>query len=345
MGNRFFFGWVRLLVGSLVLTAGPACGLFGLGLVWPTPNPAWLEGRALEDFVQPSASGRPESALFGCTRTGGQRFHEGIDLKPVRRDARGEALDPVFAVMAGRVLYANRTPWHSSYGRYVVIEHTTVSPPIITLYAHLASVDDDVVEGARVDSGQTIGIMGRSAGGYTIPVSRAHVHLEMGLWLSEAFQDWFDSMDYESPNRHGLMSGFNIVGFDPLDFYDRYRTGEVRGFDDYLRRQAVAFTLRVGVAAVPDFVVRYPSLLEGDLSETVPAGWEIDFTWYGLPKRWRPLEGAPPAGDRDFPVTVVSFDQSVIAANTCRSTLQVRGGEPRIGSHTERVVRILFELY
>ena len=325
------------------LFGGP--DLRAIGLVWPTPNPSWLEGRALEDFVQPAASGRTESALFGCTRTGGTRFHEGIDLKPLQRDRRGEALDAVFAVMGGRVLHANRTPWHSSYGNYVVIEHTAVSPRVISLYAHLASIDDAVVAGRTVVSGQRIGVMGRSAGGYTIPAARAHLHFELGLWLSEAFQDWYDSMNYESPNRHGVMSGFNIVGFDPLDFYDRYRAGEVRDFSDYLRREPVAFTVRVASERVPDFVIRYPVLLEGDLPEMGVSGWEIDFTWYGLPKRWRPLAGEIDSPGGSFPVKVVSFDADIVAANTCRPTVSVSGGTPRIGSHTERVLRILFALY
>ncbi len=337
--------WIpSFLIVLLLLSFGPE--LRALGLVWPTPNPAWLEGRALEDFVQPAASGRTESALFGCTRTDGTRFHEAIDLKPIQRDRRGEPLDAIFSVMDGRVLYANRTPWHSSYGNYVVIEHTEVSPSVISLYAHLASIEDAVVEGRRVVSGQKIGVMGRSAGGYTIPVTRAHLHFELGLWLSETFQDWYDSMNYESPNRHGVMSGLNMVGFDPLDFYDRYRTGEVRDFADYLRREPVAFTVRVASARVPDFVARYPVLLEGDLPEFGVSGWEIDFTWYGLPKMWRPLTETIDSSGGRFPVDVVSFDADLLAANTCRPTVGLTAaGTPRIGAHTERVLRILFALY
>ncbi len=309
-------------------------------IVWPTINPAWLEGKPKEDYVQPAASGRTESALFGCTRTGGRRFHEGIDLKPIRRDRQGEALDPVFSVMAGRVLYANRTPWHSSYGNYVVIEHTDVAPPVMSLYAHLSSIEDSIREGARVAAGERIGIMGRSAGGYTIPRWRAHVHFELGFWLSEDFQDWYDRQGHETPNRHGLMSGFNIVGFDALDFYNRFRSRQVRNFTDYFAQEPVAFTLRVASETVPDFIERYPQFLEGDLPAGGVAGWEIDFSWYGLPKRWRPLHGEGVSGDDR--VEIVSFDAEIVGANTCRASVQLRGGEPRIGSHTERTLQLLF---
>ncbi len=309
-------------------------------IVWPTINSAWLEGRPLEDYVQPAASGRTESAMFGCTRTGGRRFHEGIDLKPVRRDGAGEPIDPVFSVMAGRVLYANRTPWHSSYGRYVVIEHTDTAPPVISLYAHLRSIDDAVTEGARVDVGQRIGVMGRSAGGYTIPTWRAHVHFELGFWVTERFQDWYDWKDYESPNRHGNMSGLNIVGFDALDFYNQYRRRQVRNFEDYLNQEPVAFTLQVVTETVPDFIRRYSQLLEGDLPGAGVDGWEIDFTWYGLPTKWRPLTGDISAESDS--VEVVSYDEDLVASNTCRATVRMRDGEPRIGSHTERMLQLLF---
>ena len=36
------------------------------------------------------------------------RFHEGMDIRPVRRDARGEPLDEVRAIAGGTVVYVNR---------------------------------------------------------------------------------------------------------------------------------------------------------------------------------------------------------------------------------------------
>ena len=68
-------------------------------LVWPTESKAFGNGAPYEEFIQPTASGRPESGLFVDTRNNGYRFHEGIDIKPVRRDRKGEALDGVFAAL------------------------------------------------------------------------------------------------------------------------------------------------------------------------------------------------------------------------------------------------------
>ena len=177
-------------------------------LIWPTPNPAFQNGKPVEAYVQPTESGRVESGLFGCVRNGGSRFHEGIDLYPIKRDGSGEAVDPVYAVLPGRVVHANRNSGYSTYGRYVVIEHDQETPAYHTLYAHLASVGDAIIPGARVESGYVLGIMGRSAN-YTIPRSRAHVHFEIGFRLTDDFEKWYTDQKFDSQNRHGIWNGMN----------------------------------------------------------------------------------------------------------------------------------------
>ena len=60
-------------------------------MVFPTGQTGLLDPAAANVF-QPTASGRPESALYGSTRTGRRgkflraTFHEGIDVAAVRRD-------------------------------------------------------------------------------------------------------------------------------------------------------------------------------------------------------------------------------------------------------------------
>src|ERR1044072_3280962 len=51
------------------------------------------------------------------------RLHEGIDIRPLQRDAQGEPLDAVRAIAAGTVVHTNTVPGYSNYGRYVVVEH------------------------------------------------------------------------------------------------------------------------------------------------------------------------------------------------------------------------------
>jgi murein DD-endopeptidase MepM/ murein hydrolase activator NlpD len=171
-----------------------------LQLAWPTPNTAYIEGKPLDAYVQPTVSGEVESGLFGGVRSEGLKFHEGIDLLPLKRDAAGEATDPVFAIMDGIVRHVSTLPGNSSYGRYIVIEHPGATPAFCSLYAHLKSAAVQI--GDRVARGQTIGVMGRSAGGYGIPKERAHLHLEMALVITEYFQRWYDEQKIGSPNKN-----------------------------------------------------------------------------------------------------------------------------------------------
>lgn len=331
-----------VLVGLLVAVNGTEAGE-RLQIVWPTSNPAYAAGKPPENYFQPTVSGLVESAGFGCVRNSGGRFHEGLDLKPIARDARGEAIDPVFAVMEGVVLHTNRIAGNSSYGRYIVIEHRQVTPAVITLYAHMASIAEEVQPGAKVRMGQTIGVMGRSAGGYTIPRERAHLHFEIGFWISENFQSWYDWRRFGSRNHHGHLNGMNLIGIDPLDFFDRFRSGQVTGFQSYLNSLPVAYTVRVRSNGIPDFVRRYPSLVEGSIPVGGPGGWEIDFTSYGLPKRWRALAADAPSLSRGGRVEVVAHNAEVAAIHACRNTLRHQRGGVTIGSHTERMLQLLFD--
>jgi len=312
------------------------------GLTWPTPNPAFQEGRPIESFVQPTSSGRVESGLFGCTRNDGAKFHEGLDLFPIKRDRRGEALDPVYAILPGRVAYVSRTAGHSSYGRYVVVVHDGEAPAWHSLYAHMASIHSAIEPGVRVGAGTVLGIMGRSAAGYRIPRSRAHVHLEVGFRLTDGFQDWFDRQKFGSRNRHGAWNGMNLVGIDPLRFYRAMRSGEVSGLQEHLRRLPVAGRIRVYTGQVPDFVERYPALVTRTYAGRELVAWDIAFTEFGVPKAWTPRfaeEGLP---GRPGDVRVLTYNPALLKAQTCRRVIRIGGGQPTIAPGTLSTLKKLF---
>lgn len=330
---------IRAVFALLLGFVGAAKAAEPIQIVWPTPNPAYAQGLGAENYVQPTVSGRVESGFFGCVRNSGTRFHEGVDLKPVTRDRQGEATDPVYSVMPGVVLHVNQVAGNSGYGRYIVVEHRHVDPPVITLYAHLSKIGEEIRAGAELKAGQTIGIMGRSAGGYTIPKERAHVHFEIGFWVSERFQSWYEWKKFGSKNTHGPWNGMNIIGIDPLDFYDRFRDGTATDFHSYLTQLPVAFTVRVKSDRIPDFVQRYPSLARGPMPIKGPRGWEIDFTSSGLPKTWRALAAAPEQKER---VRVIEHDPAVIALHRCRNAVRVQNGRATIGSQAEQTLQLLF---
>ncbi|HEX9783682.1 MAG TPA: M23 family metallopeptidase [Opitutaceae bacterium] len=327
-----------------------ACGLVFVAMVfaaraqmfWPTPNKAFAEGRPYGDYIQPTVSGLIESGMFGCVRNSRLQFHEGLDLKPIERDGRGETADPVFAVLPGVVRHTSTKSGLSSYGRYVVVEHGGQRPEFITLYAHLLSISPGARAGAAVEAGQTLGIMGRSAAGYSIPRERAHLHVEAGVWLSEKFQQWYHGRKFGSKNDHGVFNGMNIVGFDYLDFVERLRARQVRDASEYLARLPTALTVLVRSAFTPDFVRRYPELVDGGPPEAGVAGWEIDFTWFGLPKAWRRLDAKTVAEAPAGKTAVLFHDAALLERFPCQDAVRTRRGRVSMGGRARDAIEILF---
>ncbi len=333
---------ITVLALTLALTTA-ALAADRLEIDWPTPNRAWQEGRGIEAFIQPTVSGEPSSGCFGCVRDNGFQFHEGIDLKPVGRDRRGEPTDQVFAVMAGVVRHVNPHPGESSYGRYIVIEHPGVKPSIYTLYAHLARVLPGIAAGASVTRGQAIAIMGHSAGGYAIPRDRAHVHFEMGLMMTRDFQRWYNWKRFGSPNEQGVWNGMNLMGFDPLDFLNQWRAHRVDNFDDYFHRMKAEVRLRIATHQVPDFIERYPSLLTAPLPAGPLGGWEIACDWTGLPFAWRPLSPLDVIGMTENEVRILEVDHPSVVQHRAKVLVRPHRGGYAPGRDLEIVLQQLFD--
>lgn len=329
-----------LLVASLaLLTCGPFAGA---ELVWPTPNQAFHNGREIEAFVQPTSSGKVESGLFGCVRNGGAKFHEGLDLYPVERNSQGEASDPVYSILPGRVVHISRTSGHSSYGRYLVVVHDRESPAFHSLYAHMATIDPALKVGSRVDAGTVLGIMGRSASGYSIPRARAHLHLELGFRLTDDFQTWFDRQKFGSKNRHGSWNGMNLVSVDPLEFYRAMRDKRVRSFHQYLRTLPVVARIRVHSSKVPSFVRDYPALMTRPYDGRELVAWDIAFTQYGVPKEWTPRFADEKLSGRPGDVRVLTYSPRLLEAQSCRRMIQIGGKVPTIAPGTITILKKLF---
>lgn len=329
---------VRSLLGSLLATAVAARA--ALPIVWPTPNAAIERGEPIERYVQSTVSGETTSGLFGCVRSNGFQFHEGIDLFPLKRE-RGEPADPVFAAMDGVVRHVSARAGDSSYGRYIVLEHPGATPAVYTLYAHLAAIEPGVRIGTEVKAGQTIAKMGRSAGGYAIPPERAHLHFEIGLAATREFQRWYDGKKFGSKNEHGMWNGMNLLGVDPRDYYLAVRAGRVVEPLDYLRSLPVAVKVQVATLRTPDFAQRYPALVKGEALFGPPAGWEIECYWTGLPLSLRPLTAIETAGLRPGTVRIVSTNRDELVSHRAISLLK-RGSTSAPGPDLLAVLEKLF---
>ena len=332
---------VRALICFLL--AGAACAHGRLQMAWPTTNTAYLDGKPVAEYIQPTVSGAPDSGLFGCVRSGGYQFHEGLDLLPVCARDHGETTDEIYATMEGVVRHIGRKAGQSSYGRYIVLEHPGATPAFYSLYAHLSAVRAGLKEGDEVKRGEVIATMGRSAGGYSIPRERAHLHFEMGLMATRDFQTWYSRQKFGSPNLHGAWNGMNLMGFDPRDFFDQFRAKRVDDIGEYLARLPVAVKLRVAVGRTPDFAVRYPSLVKGELpTGTLVAGWEIDCYWTGMPLALRPLAAVDLIGQRSGSVKIVEVNHEEVVAHRAISLLRGRGAAQAPGKDLRDVLEKLF---
>lgn len=203
------------------------------------------------------------------------RFHEGIDVKPVYRDARGEPQDDVRPIAPGTVVHASSNPRHSNYGRYVVVAHQVPEGTIYSLYAHLASVTCH--KGQRVGTGNTIGRLGYS--GVGLNKTRAHLHLEIGLMINSRFADF-----YAGENKHGHFNGMNLVGFNPTDVLKACQNGAPFSLKAYFATLKEHYRVAVPCVGTMDIMRRHPFLYKGDRqSHSRPRSLEMAFTAEGVP--------------------------------------------------------------
>lgn len=343
IGLRGSCAALKMTVWGVMLAAGLSVRAADrVEIVWPSPNPAWAEGKPIGDFLQHAGSGDPASGGFGGVRSDGTRFHEGLDIRALARDRQGEPIDSVFAAMDGVVRHINSSPGDSSYGRYIVLEHPDLTPAVYTLYAHLARISPGLQVGAKVSRGQPIAIMGHSSGGYMIPKDRAHVHFEIGLAVTRDFQAWYDRRRFGSKNDHGMWNGMNLLGIDPLAFLNDWRTRRVNTFQEYLTRQPTAVRLKIATHRTPDFVTRYPSLLTKELPLGLVSGWEIRFNWTGIPFAWTPLSANEVIGLPSEQPRLVEVNAEIERREKSKSLAVQRRGEWTTGRDLETVLQQLF---
>ncbi|MDR2430373.1 MAG: M23 family metallopeptidase [Puniceicoccales bacterium] len=329
-----------LLGVSAVASGAPDSRQFA----WPTPLPV-KAGTAWEDFVQASASGNPATGLFGTARNGGGKFHEGLDIRAVARDRRGEATDAVCAVLGGVVAHVAPVS-NGAYGRHVVVWHTEAGLRFYTLYAHLSTVAPGLKPGVVVNAGSVLGVMGRSDGARGFPKERAHLHFEIGLRLAGTFERWYARQrEFTVPNRQGSWNGLNLVGLDPLPFLrEGLSTRRAPALLSHVRRERVAVVAHVATRQIPAFVRENPALLAAPLPGVVE-GWKIEFAWHGMPVRWTPLEVAPGGGTgmRSLRLGVVD-DKGLQRQARARGLLvQRRNGSLVAGTTLINALAILFD--
>jgi murein DD-endopeptidase MepM/ murein hydrolase activator NlpD len=205
------------------------------------------------------------------------RFHEGIDIRPLHRDSRGEPLDDVRAIADGKVVHTNRVAGGSNYGRYIVIEHMWDGSPYYSLYGHLSDIA--VERGQTVHRGDRIGRMGYTGEG--LNQARAHLHLELNLMLSRNFESWYDRYFPTEPNHNGIYNGINLTGIDIGRFLLEHDKRPHLTVPQFLGEEEVFYS--VAVVDSPHFILRelYPWMVKNPSANA--KSWEVSFARSGVP--------------------------------------------------------------
>ncbi|MFT3991458.1 MAG: M23 family metallopeptidase [Luteolibacter sp.] len=225
-----------------------------------------------------------EAGSYGLVRTpirlGNEvlltKFHEGIDIAPIRRDKAGNPLDLVSSIADGTVVHTSPLAGRSNYGKYVVIEHRWENSSVYSLYAHLSEIL--CKPGDPVKAGSVIGHMGFTGAG--IDRVRAHCHLELCLLMSPRYEEWH-KLYGGSVNYQGNFNGMNLIGCEVARFFLEHQKNPQLQFSQFVANTPAYFKVTVPTNGTPDLVKRYPWLNPtGNLGGN---SWEISFTPVGFP--------------------------------------------------------------
>ena len=309
---------------------------------FPTANHALYEiGNELK-FFAPTAPDRPwTTGSFGCVRTDGRQMHEGLDIRSLQRDKRGDPADPVMAAAGGTVVYFNTRPSLSNYGNYIVVRHVVEGLEIYSLYGHLSAVRPGLKTGDPVKAGEVIATMGRTSDTETIPQWRAHVHFELNVLVNDNFAAWFKRNSPGERNDHGEWNGQNLNGLDPRDILLAEHNPK-GGFSllNFVRGQTELCRVLVRATNFP-YLKRYPMLiLKNPAAEKEGvAGYEIALNYNGVAFALMPRAASEIKGKAKFQLLSVNEDEE--AAHHCRKLVAQRGGRWQLTNNGLREVDLL----
>jgi hypothetical protein len=331
-------------------TIANAMGLFGLVLVilvsqswaanfplsWPTPNGSFAKGLGYHTFLQKTGPDKDfSSGSFGCVRNNGHKFHEGLDLFPVKSNSQGKAEDSVFAAMDGIVAYLSHTSSYSAYGKYIVLEHTQFNPIIYSLYAHLEEISPNLKIGKKVKVAQPIGQMGNTAS-FRIPLERSHLHFEVGIRLTNNFDKWYQRQRFKTPNKHSNFNGYNLVGIDPIKFYTEYQKKSFRSPSEFFGNLPTVAKVHVMSQSTPYLARRSSALMSSTATPDSVKSWICSFGPYGLPVRFEPSPSS-----FDGTVRVLSYEERN-DSHFCRKLMVRKNGQLYPSEQLETYLELIF---
>ena len=292
----------------------------------PTANRALYEPGGEDRFFAGTAGKPWTSGTFGCVRSEGHQMHEGIDIRSIQHDRKGEPLDPVLAAASGSVVYINAKGGLSNYGKYVVIRHVIEGLELYSLYAHLADIRSGLSNGAPVRAGEPIGVMGRTTNTRErIGKERAHVHFEVNFLVSDRFESWFKANHPGERNDHGAWNGRNLVGLDPRALLLQQQAQGARfSLMQFVRSQPELCRVLVRGSSAP-WLRRYPALIVPNpkLGAQPVAGYEWVFNANGVPVQIIPRAAADFGGAGKY--HLLSVNTAEQQTSPCRHLVMRHG--------------------
>lgn len=329
-------------VFSTGMLAISAAQIYAQPFQLPTANRALFENGGEERFFVGTVGKPWASGCFGCVRTEGWQMHEGLDIRCLQRDKRGEPTDPVMATAEGTVAYINKRSSLSNYGIYLLVRHVIGGVEIYSTYAHLREIRPGLKIGDAVKAGEVIATMGRTANTREgISKDRAHVHFELNLLLNERFPAWYKRTFPTQRNDHGAWNGQNLVGLDPrLVLLEQRRAGDKFELLRFIQNQTELCRVEVRDTDFP-WLRRYPALVRSNpkAAEEGIAGYEIALNYNALPYELIPRAASEIKGGTKF--RLLSVNEAEYRKNPCRRLVTQRGGRWELTSRGVNVLELL----
>lgn len=308
----------------------------------PTANQAIFERGAEGKFFVGTAGKPWTSGAFGCVRTEGWQMHEGLDIRCLQRDPRGEPIDPVMATADGTVAYINRRASLSNYGNYLILKHLIDGIEIYSLCAHLKEIRADLKSGHVVKAGETIAIMGRTSNtSQGITKDRAHVHFELNFLVNDRFAAWYQRYHPGERNDHGHWNGQNLVAIDPQAVFLAQRSqGKAFNFAAFVKRQTELCRVIVRDSEFP-WLKRYAGFLRSNAVTQAQgvAGYEIALNFAGLPYELTPRAASEIKGKAA--VQLLSVNEPEYSRNPCRRLIVRRGARWELTARGHNLISLL----
>ena len=336
---RHFIINFALALGSILNGQNLRAQTFNL----PTANRAIYDGDGGgEKFFVPTVGKTWKSGWFGCVRAEGWQMHEGLDIRSLQRDKRGEPTDPVNATTDGAVAYINRKSALSNYGSYIILRHTIDGIEVYSTYAHLREVREDLKSGSTVKNGEQIGVMGRTANTRQgISKDRAHVHFELNLFVNERFTAWYKKTYPKQRNDHGQWNGQNFLGIDPRAILlEQQEQGGGFNLIKLLQSQPELCRVTVRNTNFP-WLTRYAPLIKSNPQATKEGivGYELALNFNGIPIELIPRGASELKGKSRF--QLLSVNETEQKKNPCGKIVTKRKGQWELATRGQNLLELL----